>query len=137
MSPSLQREPLSVSKSVFRWIDNQIPWLQHLGWSTLLVVVLSMVTGTPDIRRFLHWQPTPAERALDWKIHHPLSPTPAAEFVQPSDATHLLKRTYRITLPIAAYYLGLNIREAVILSALCALAFSFTMLWHSRRLFPA
>jgi hypothetical protein len=142
MLASPKPEPFSLSKGVFRWIDNHIPWLQRLGWSALLVVILSILSGAPDVQHFLHWQPMWWERAIDWKVHHPLSPIPVTEFAEPTPenwgrSVHLLKRTYRVTLPVIAYCLGLDIRGTEILAGLCSLAFSFVILLQFRKLLPA
>src|SRR5215813_7284444 len=142
MSPYPKAEQPFFSTSVFRWIDDRAPWLQRLGWSALVVVVLSLLTGAPDVQHFVHWNPTWGERALDWKVHHPLSPIPVAEFAEPGPeirgmSVHLFKRSYRLTLPIVAYFLRLNIRGTEILAALCSLAFSFVILLLFRKLLPA
>jgi len=147
MSPSvgpLIPAQFSCCETTFRLIETYGSWLQRFGWSCAVLLIVSTFSGAPDLQHYLQWKPGWSERALDWKLRHPLSPIPVSEFAPPmldpanqGTVIHLAKRTYRLTLPIVAYCFGLDLRGAEIVAALCSLAFSQVILLCFRRLLPA
>lgn len=110
--------------------------------SALVVIALTLLVGPPDIHRLAHWRPNWQDRALDWKIQHPLSEIPTAQFVEPNDPTadgivsHLHKRTFRVLIPVVAHGLQMDKRGADVLNVLFSLAFLVVVLLYLRREIP-
>ena len=111
--------------------------------SAALVILLVLILAPPNVSRLIHWRPTWEETALSWKIEHPLSAIPAASFVplEPNEpppvirgiTSHLRKRTYRITIPLAAHVLRLDIRGAEALCILLSLCLPVVVLLCLRK----
>jgi hypothetical protein len=125
----------------YSWIEEHTPWVKQPILSALFVITLTLLLAFPDAHRFTHWQPSWEEEALDWKLQHPLSAIPAREFAKPSAerigiVSHLHKRTYRITMPLVAYFLKLDIRETETLCIGLSIAFSVVILLYFRRMLP-
>jgi hypothetical protein len=102
---------------------------------------VSLAVAFPHIHAFTNWRPEWREQALEWQLRHPLSAIPAERFFKPGpealgDLEHLRKRSYRVTLPLIAYGLGLDLRETAVLSALSSIAFVVVMLLYFRKLSP-
>ena len=108
----------------------------------LLLIVVTLLVAPPDFRQLIHWQPTWYERALDWKIQHPLSAIPTDQFVEPNYpyadgiVSHLHKRDFRVLIPVVAHGLKMDMRGTEILNVLFSLAFLVVMLLYLRREVP-
>ncbi len=116
-------------------------WANRLWLLAAFALLASVLVAFPHFRHYTHWQPTWQEDALSWQIQHPLSPIPVERFARPGRdwiglSDHLRKRTYRVTLPLFAHLLGLNLRGAQIASLLSAAAFLVFLVLHLRRLTP-
>src|SRR5215831_15137011 len=119
MQPSSQAtepEPYRTLDACYFWIERHFSWAKQPAFSALIVIALSLAVAFPDLRGLANWCPDWADQAHEWKLRHPLSAIPVEQFASggPEIAgvvRHLRKHTYRITLPLIAYCLGLDLRE--------------------------
>jgi hypothetical protein len=125
---------------VYRWLTPRLQWTRYSGLAALALLVVALVIAWPDLTVFngpAGW----TERAMDWKIDHPFERIPVERFAEPGPelegaSAHLRKRTYRVTVPLAAHLLGLHMRGAAALVFGFGCAFVGLLFLNLRRLLP-
>jgi hypothetical protein len=128
----------AVLDSLVAWVAARQRLLGHPALVTALLVAGAVAIACPDYRHFGPFQDKAwAAAALQWKIDHPFSIIPVDRFsadAPPGSSgtiEHLRKRTYRITVPLAAHVLHLGLRGAALVAQIAAVLF----LWVVYRLF--
>src|SRR5437762_1071098 len=99
---------LSLLDQCCSWLERHIEWAKGPLLAGLFLIAASVTIACPDLGHFANWKPTWGERALGWKMRHPLSVIPVEQFAEPGPSRtgisdHLRKQIYRLAVPVLAY----------------------------------